>query len=72
MEHTLFSLSFILKYGTVTDTMDITRTGEKGIHLNTLEQYHIYKINRKNLHMKDIYFDIFNPIFMAFHEIYHR
>jgi hypothetical protein len=27
-------------YGTITDTMDVIRTGRKGRHLNTLEKYH--------------------------------
>jgi hypothetical protein len=31
-------------YGTITDTMDVIRTGRKGRHLNTPEKYHIYKI----------------------------
>jgi hypothetical protein len=39
--------------GTVTDTMDVIRTGRKGRHLNNLEKYHIYKISRENLHMND-------------------
>jgi hypothetical protein len=33
-------------YGTVTDTMDVIRTGRKGRHFNTLDKYHIYKISR--------------------------
>jgi hypothetical protein len=40
-------------YITVTDTMDVMRTGRKGIHLNTLEKYHIHKISRDNLNMND-------------------
>jgi hypothetical protein len=40
-------------YGTITDTMDVIRTGRKGRHMNTLEKYHIYKISRNNLHMND-------------------
>jgi hypothetical protein len=36
---------------TVTDTMDVVRTGRKGRHLIILEKYHIYKISRNNLHM---------------------
>jgi hypothetical protein len=41
-------------YGTITDTMDVIRTGRKGRHLNILEMYHIYKISRNNLHMNDM------------------
>jgi hypothetical protein len=40
-------------YGTVTGTMDVIRTGRKGRLLNTLEKYHIYKIDRNNLYMND-------------------
>jgi hypothetical protein len=32
-------------YGTITDTMDVIRTGRKGKHLNTSEKYYIYKIS---------------------------
>jgi hypothetical protein len=39
-------------YGTITDTVDVVRTGRKSRQLNTLERYHIYKIRRNNLHMK--------------------
>jgi hypothetical protein len=42
-------------YGTITDTINVIRTGRKGRHLSTLEKYHIYKISRDNLHMNDIY-----------------
>jgi hypothetical protein len=34
-------------YGTITDTMDVIRTGRKGRHLNTFEKYHIYRISKK-------------------------
>jgi hypothetical protein len=40
-------------YGTITDMMDIMKTGRKGKHLNTLEKYYIYKISKDNLHMND-------------------
>jgi hypothetical protein len=36
-------------YGIITDTMDITRTHKKE-NTNTLEKYHIYKINKNNTH----------------------
>jgi hypothetical protein len=55
-------------YRTTTDIMDVIRTGRKGRHLNTLEKYHIYKINRDNLNMNDTY----NTIFQTLHELYDR
>jgi hypothetical protein len=50
--------------------MNVIRTGTKGSHLNTLEKYHIYKINRNNLHMNDTHIEAYNPIFQTVHEIY--
>jgi hypothetical protein len=41
------------KYGTITNTVDIVRTHTKGKHLNTLEKYQIYKINKYNLQMNN-------------------
>jgi hypothetical protein len=40
-------------YGTIADTMDITRMGRKGRHLNTLEKFYMYNISRNDLHMND-------------------
>jgi hypothetical protein len=37
-------------HGTIIDTMDVIR---KGRYLKHLENYHIYKISRNNLHMND-------------------
>jgi hypothetical protein len=54
-------------YGTITDTVDVIRTGRKGRHLNTLEKYHIYKISRKNLHI-----EVHNPVLQTVHELYDR
>jgi hypothetical protein len=48
-------------YGTITDAMDVIRTGRKGRHSNTLEKYHIYLISRNNLHMNDPQIDTYNP-----------
>jgi hypothetical protein len=59
-------------HGTVTDTMDVTSTGRKGRHLHTLEKYHIYKISKSNLHMKDMHINTHNPIFQTAHELYYR
>jgi hypothetical protein len=56
-------------YGTITDTMEIVKTGKKGRHLNTLEKYHIYRISEDNLHMNDTYIDIHNPIFETLSEL---
>jgi hypothetical protein len=66
--YTVHSHSLVLKCGTVRDIMDIIWTGRKGRHLNTLEKYRIYVISWNNLHMKDTYNDIFNPIFLTFHD----
>jgi hypothetical protein len=35
---------------------------------NTLEKYHIYKIRRKNLYMRDTHIKAHNPIFQRVHE----
>jgi hypothetical protein len=59
-------------YGTITDTMNIIRTGRKGRHLNTLEKYHIYRISRNNLHMNDTHIKAQNPIFQRVQELYDR
>jgi hypothetical protein len=59
-------------YGTIMDTMDIIKTGKKGRHLNTLENYYIYRISRDNLHMKDTYIDTYNALFQTLHELYAR
>jgi hypothetical protein len=57
------------KYGTtVTDTMDIIRAHGKGKHLNTLENYHIYKLSKDNIQMNDTNTDTHNPIFKALQE----
>jgi hypothetical protein len=57
-------------YGTICDTMDIITTRRKGKHLNTLENYHIYRISKDNLHMNDTYNDTHKPIFETLHELY--
>jgi hypothetical protein len=59
-------------YGTITDTMDVIRTGRKSRHLNTLERYHIYKICRNNLHMNETYIEAHNPILQTVHGLYNR
>jgi hypothetical protein len=57
---------------TVTNTMDVIRTGRKVRHINTLEKYHIYKISRNNLHTNDTHIEEHNPIFQKVHELYNR
>jgi hypothetical protein len=59
-------------YGTITDIMDVIRTGRKGRHLNALERYQIYKISRNNLHMNNTHIEAQNPIFQTVHELYDR
>jgi hypothetical protein len=46
-------------YGTITDTMDVIRTGRKDRHLNTMEKCYLYKISKKDLDMNDTYILIF-------------
>jgi hypothetical protein len=55
-------------YGTITDTMDVIRTGRKSRHLNTSERHRIYKVSRNNLHMNDTYIKGHNLIFQTVHE----
>jgi hypothetical protein len=50
-------------YGTITDTMDIVKTGRKGKHLNTLEKYHIYRISKDNPHMNDTHINTYNELY---------
>jgi hypothetical protein len=40
-------------YGTITDIMEIIKTGRKGRYLNILEKYHIYEICKDNLQIKN-------------------
>jgi hypothetical protein len=56
-------------YVSITDTMDIIKTERKGKYLNTLEKYHIYKINKNTLHMNGTYIVIYNPIFETLQEL---
>jgi hypothetical protein len=46
--------------------MDIIRTQKKE---NTLQEYHIYKINKNNLNMKDTNINTRNPIFRTLKEM---
>jgi hypothetical protein len=59
-------------YGTITDTMDIIKTGRKGKHLNTLEKYYFCRISKDSLHKNDTQIDTYNPIFETLHELYNR
>jgi hypothetical protein len=49
--------------------MVIIRTQRKGIHLNTLEKYHVHKNGKNNLQMNDTDIDTHNPIFRALQEM---
>jgi hypothetical protein len=44
--------------------MDIITTGRKGKYLNTLERYHIYEINKENLHMNDTHIDTHTLLYL--------
>jgi hypothetical protein len=50
-------------YGTIEDTLDILHFEKKGSLMNTLEQFHIYKLSREGIHLKYTYTDTYNPIF---------
>jgi hypothetical protein len=58
--------------GTITDIMDVIRTGREGRHLNALERYQIYKISRNSLHMNNTHIEAHNRIFQTVHELYDR
>jgi hypothetical protein len=57
-------------YATMQDTMQITTLGKKGIYLNALEIYHIYKANRDNLSMNDTHIETHNPIYLKHYTEY--
>jgi hypothetical protein len=59
-------------YGTITDMMDVIRTGRKSRYLNILKRYHIYKISRNKLHINDTNIEVHNPIFKKIDELYSR
>jgi hypothetical protein len=50
-------------YGPIEDTLNILHQQKKGPLMNTLEQFHIYKLSINNLQLNDTYADIHNPIF---------
>jgi hypothetical protein len=56
-------------YRTITETMDIIKTEKEGKHLNILEKYRVYKINKNRLHMNDIYLGIYNLTFETLYEL---
>ena len=58
----------VLKY-CITDSVEVTEVEKKGRRLNTLEEYHIYRLTRSRLHMNDAYVDIYNPIFETLQEL---
>jgi hypothetical protein len=57
-------------YATVTDTMDIIKTGKKGRYLNALGKYYIYGISKDNVHMNATYINTYNPICQKIHKLY--
>lgn len=59
-------------YATITDSMDVIRTGRKGRRLNTLDKYHICEISRNSLHMNETYIEAHNLIFQTVRELYDR
>jgi hypothetical protein len=38
--------------------------------MNSLEQFHIYRLRRDNLHLNDTYTDTYNPIYNLITEYY--
>jgi hypothetical protein len=46
-------------YGSMTNTMNIIKTRIRKL-LNTLENYHIYKISESRLHINDAHIDVYN------------
>jgi hypothetical protein len=50
-------------YATMKYTLDILHIERKGPLMNTLERFHIYKLSKENMHVKDTYGDMFNLIF---------
>jgi hypothetical protein len=59
-------------YGTIEDTMEVIRKGQKGKNLNTVEKYYIHNISKSNLHMNDTYNDTYKPIFETLHNFHTR
>jgi hypothetical protein len=52
--------------------MDVIRNGKKGMHLNTLKKYNIYKISKTNTQLNDTYNEQQNSIFQDIYEMYDR
>jgi hypothetical protein len=50
-------------YGTIEDTLSILYHEKKGPLMNALEQFHIYRLSKDNLHVNDTHTDTYNPIF---------
>jgi hypothetical protein len=49
--------------------MDAIIGERKGKYLKAIEIYHIHKINKGRLYMKDTYIGTYNPIFETLHQI---
>jgi hypothetical protein len=56
-------------YGGITDTMKVIKIEKKGKHLNTQENFYIYKMSTEGLQMNNAHIDTFNPILEAVQEI---
>jgi hypothetical protein len=48
---------------------DSCQIKEQRKHLNTSGKYHIYKMSKDELHMNDVFIDVYNPIFEALQEL---
>jgi hypothetical protein len=52
------------------DNMDVIKRLREGKYLNILEEYHIYRISKDNLHMNNIlYVDIYSPTLDTLYEL---
>jgi hypothetical protein len=56
-------------YRSITYTMKVIKIEKKGIYLNTLEKYHMYKMSRDGLQMNDICIYTYNPTFEVMPEL---
>jgi hypothetical protein len=46
-------------YNTIEDTLNILHFEKKGPLMNSLEQFHIYRLSKDNLHLNDIHTDTY-------------
>jgi hypothetical protein len=57
-------------YGPLENKLNILQFEKKNRKINSLEQYHIYRITRENLQLNDTYTNNHNPIFEIIAEYY--